>query len=108
MTERNELAKQAKKYRSFIFKDDAEDFKWLGKALTRNFDVHKRQDLEDENGNPAQRIGDHDGEKAFGNCQLFLNVVAIFGRLCSCPLDIIKHAPIGQQDDEKSHQVQTY
>ncbi len=44
-------------------------------ALTRDFDLHQRKDLEYENGNPAERIGDDNGEEAFGNGQLFLNVV---------------------------------
>ncbi len=77
-------------------------------ALTRDFDLHQWKDLEYENGNPAERIGDDNGEEAFGNGQLFLNVVAVFGRLRSCSLDIVKHASIRQYDDEKSHQIETY
>lgn len=77
-------------------------------ALTRDFDLHQWKDLEYENGNPAERIGDDYGEEAFGNGQLFLYVVAVFGRLRSCSLDIVKHASIRQYDDEKSHQIETY
>lgn len=77
-------------------------------ALTRDFDLHQGKNLEYENGDPAERIGDDNGEEAFGNGQLFLNVVGVFGRLGSCSLDIVKHASIRQYDDEEGNQIETY
>lgn len=65
------------------------------------------QNLEDENWDPAKGVGDDDWEEPFGNGHLFLDVVAVFSGLRSCSLDVIKHTCIGEDNDEKCHQVQT-
>lgn len=65
------------------------------------------QDLEDENWDPAKRVGDNDREEPFGDGHLVLDVVAVFSCLRSRSLDIIKHTCVGEDNDEKCHHVQT-
>lgn len=65
------------------------------------------QDLEDENWDPAKRVGDDDREEPFGDGHLVPDVVAVLSGLRSCSLDVIKHTRVGEDNDEKCHQVQT-
>lgn len=65
------------------------------------------QDLEDENWDPAKRVGDNDREEPFGDGHLVPDVVAVLSGLRSCSLDVIKHTRVGEDNDEKCHQVQT-
>lgn len=65
------------------------------------------QDLEDENGDPAEGVRDDDGEEAFGDGHLFFDVVAVLGGLSARSLDVIKHACIGENYDQEGHQVET-
>lgn len=57
--------------------------------------MQQRQDLEDENWDPTQGIGNDDREEPFGNGHLFLDVVAVFSGLSPRPLDVIEHACVG-------------
>lgn len=57
--------------------------------------MQKRQDLEDENWDPAQGVSNDDREEPLGNGHFFLDVVAVFSGLSPCSLDVIKHACVG-------------
>lgn len=71
-------------------------FTWLKHFYcTGNLHLQQRQDLEDENGDPAKGVGNDDREEPFGDGHLFLDVVAVFSGLSSCSLDVIEHACIG-------------
>lgn len=74
---------------------------------TGNLHLQQRQDLKDKDGDPAERIGDDDGEEPLGDGDLFFNVVAELGGLSSSSLNVVKHACIREDDDEERHQVQT-
>lgn len=75
---------------------------------TGNLHLQQREDLEDENGDPAEGVSNDDREESFGNGHLFFDVVAIFSGLSACSLDVIKHTCIGEDNDEECHQVKTY
>lgn len=68
--------------------------------------MQQGQNLEDENGDPAEGVGDDNGEEPLCDGHLLLNVVAVLGGLSPRPLDVVEHACVGQDDDEESHQVQ--
>lgn len=73
---------------------------------TWDFHMQQGQNLEDENGDPAEGVGDDDGEEPLGDGHLLLDVVAVLGGLSPRPLDVVEHARVGQDDDEECHQVQ--
>lgn len=62
---------------------------------TGNLHMQQRQDLQDENWDPAKGVSYHDGEEPFGDGHLFLDVVAVFRGLSPCSLDVIEHACVG-------------
>lgn len=68
--------------------------------------MQQGQNLEDKNGDPAEGVGDDDGEEPLGDGHLLLDVVAVLGGLSPRPLNVVEHARVGQDDDEKRHQVQ--
>lgn len=72
-----------------------------GVQLTWDLHLHERQDLEDEDGDPAERVSDDDGEEALGDSQLLFDVVAVFGGLRACSLYVVEHAAIREDDDEE-------
>lgn len=68
--------------------------------------MQQGQNLEDENGDPAEGVGDDNGEEPLGDGHLLLDVVAELSGLSPRPLDVVEHACVGQDDDEERHQVQ--
>lgn len=83
-------------------------FTWLELFYcTGNLHLQQWKDLQDENGDPAEGVGDDDREEPLGDGHLFLYVVAVFSGLSPCSLDVVEHARVGQDDDEECHQVQT-
>lgn len=67
--------------------------------------MQQRQNLEDEYGDPAQGVSNYNREEPLGDGHLLLDVVAVHCGLSPCSLDVVEHARVGQDDDEKRHQV---
>lgn len=74
-------------------------------APTWNLHMHQGQNLEDENGDPAEGVSNDNGEEPLGNGHLLLDVVAVFQGLSPCSSDIVEHACVGQDNNEERYQV---
>lgn len=63
-------------------------------SLTGNLHLQERQDLQDEDRYPAKRVSDDNGEESLCYGHLLLDMVTVLGGLCTCSLDVVKHASI--------------
>lgn len=78
----------------------------IKRQLTWNVNIHQGKELEDENGDPAEGVGEHNEEEPLDDGHLHGEDAAL-SRPGGSDMDGIEHACVGKHDEDKGHQVQT-
>lgn len=76
--------------------------------LTWYLNFQQGKDFDQEYGNPAEGVREHDEEKAVCHCHILVQPSTQLCGIDACLIDGVKHAGVGHDNDEEGHQVKSY
>lgn len=72
-------------------------------SSTWNLHLEQRENLDQEYGDPAEGIREHDEKEAVGHSHVFVQTTAQLCGINTRLVDGVKHAGVGDDDDEESY-----
>lgn len=75
---------------------------------TWNLYFKQRENFDQEYGNPAEGIREHDKKEAVGYSHILVQTTSQLCGINACLVDRVKHTGVGDDDDEEGYQVQSY
>lgn len=76
---------------------------WAFPASTWNLHLEQRENFDQEYGDPAEGIREHDEKEAIGHSHVLVQPAAQIRGINSCLVDGVKHAGVGNDDDEEGY-----